>query len=424
MNKKLLTKTAIIGLFASALAFNASAADVSSDDGLLNSVFGVKTTLGANSPWYFGGHAEAGWFYNQHGSVDKYSGGELRPDSGNSGTLLNTRSSDIQLNQLYLYFGKALDSSKTFDIGGRVDVMFGTDATYAQSYGLEKKYNRHSWHQRNYYTALPQFYVEAGWKTLNAKFGKFLAPFGHESILSTDHFFYSLAPSTGMLPATQTGLLVTWTPLDRLSVFGGWTTGQRDLLNNGYSDGDTFFENGNNNAVIVGAKYDLNEAVTLKYTGMFGLDNNYGPDGWGRGDRKYYVHAFNVDAKLTEKWRYSLEWVLRNERDQLGDSAHWGGYSLNNEVVYQLDSQWSFGGRFNWSRNYHSYSGIGYSVADHQNLYSVSVGANWKPFSWLTVRPEVRYDKVTGDDKIFKGYSANDASKHQVSFGLSAVVKF
>ena len=74
-----------------------------------------------------------------------------------------------------------------FDVGGRVDLLYGTDARFIQALGLEP-----DWQQRGLYQlALPQFYAEMasdGWK---ARAGRFYSPFGYESVPAPANFFYS-----------------------------------------------------------------------------------------------------------------------------------------------------------------------------------------------------------------------------------------
>jgi hypothetical protein len=50
---------------------------------------------------------------------------------------------------------------------------------------------------------------------------------------------------------------------------------------------------------------------------------------------------------------------------------------------------------------------------------SLTLGLNWKPTNYLTLKPEIRYDNVKD------GTPFNDGLKgHQLSFGLSGVLTF
>jgi len=66
------------------------------------------------------------------------------------------------------------------------------------------------------------------------------------------------------------------------------------------------------------------------------------------------------------------------------------------------------------------------SKGKNADWYTVSLGANWTPNKWLTVKPEVRYDWTKNSVDSFnykKGYPG-DTKRDQLSGGMSAVVQF
>ncbi|MGH8498491.1 MAG: outer membrane beta-barrel protein, partial [Methylococcales bacterium] len=72
----------------------------------------------------FGGWIETSVSGNTNSSPDRY-----------NGTItFNDRDGEPQLNQFYLFFQKAVDvNGDSFDIGGRFDFLYGSDAIFTQA---------------------------------------------------------------------------------------------------------------------------------------------------------------------------------------------------------------------------------------------------------------------------------------------------
>ena len=350
------------------------------------------------SPWFFGGHLEAGLYVNQYGRRNQYVDGILDPDSGNTEQLHNVRQSDLQMNQLYLNFGRNLDTRHGFDIGGRIDFLYGTDAVYLQSAGLEHNAGHGIWHSGDYYTSLPQLYFEVGYKNLSFKMGKFLSPMGSESILSPERFFYSLSDAYAELPDTMTGFIGQWEVNRNVSVSGGWVNGENQTL-----------DSSRDNAVVGDVFYKWNKNIQFGYSTMFNVDTRT------RDDWRYYIQSFIVGYK-TNKWDYRFEWTLRNQK--VGNNGHFGCYGINQELIYQHNARWSFGTRIEWMHRY-TKAGMGY------DRYKITVGANWKPKKWLTIKPELRYDHSDGTRPFNKPKDGSPGGRRgQVTGGVSTIFKF
>lgn len=432
------------------------------------------------SKWFIGGHGEAGFFANEYGNKDQHYNGWTDP--GNlayfPGTLHNVRNTGGQLNQLVFFMGREADGRRGWDWGGRVDYMFGTDAALAQSRGLEYASGHWDnadpnhwggrWGSGDYYSALTQAYFEGSYKKMNIKVGKFLTPMGHESLYSTDRFFYSLSDAFCMLPITQSGALLTYDVNKKLSVFGGWVQGQRASSYDSYYDPywdemvyeDNFFDSSHNNAFLFGLKYDFSKRGYVKYSAMIGRDTSDSSlnlyYGGLRNDRNYFVQSLVVGYKPGKRWDYTFEWTLKNDKndnpdghwytddDHYGTNStkyYWGAYGINQELIYRINKKWSVGLRAEWSYNYASTHGrydeihggndISGSWRDSNGCdkYGFALTANWTPRSWLTVRPELRYDKFDGAGDYAnyqfteKGTAGRNRDK-QLSGGVSAIVKF
>ncbi len=374
------------------------------------------------SLWEVGGWIDAGVYGNEYGQDNEYANGIFDTDSGNTEMLQNTRMSGFSANQMWVYAGKKL-SKRGWDIGGRVDMAYGTDMLYLQSANLEYDYINATgddrWGTGDYYLALPQAYGEIGYNNVSVKFGKFLSTFGYESIMSPDRFFYSMCYAYAYRPATQTGVLATWDVNKNLSVFGGWTNGQNQT-----------FENEEDNAFLGGFNWKAGKRVNVGYSIMAGTNENPWLTNSGASE-DYLYQSFFVDVKLTKRLNYVFEWTLNNETVTASfGKAHLGAYGINNELFYKLNKHWTFGARFEWMHVYDSaHDTTGASLTSWQDdMIAVTLGLNWKPNDWFTLRPEVRYD-VFDEGMPFNVMKSvrlgnYDPKDSQFSGGISAVVHF
>ena len=80
--------------------------------------------------------------------------------------LFNNRPDEYNLHQAWLYAEKAIDTSCGFDIGGRIDYMYGIDSNDTQAFGTDPRGWDNDWDNGlgdAYGHAIPQLYVEAGY---------------------------------------------------------------------------------------------------------------------------------------------------------------------------------------------------------------------------------------------------------------------
>ncbi|MDR2170410.1 MAG: porin [Planctomycetaceae bacterium] len=365
---------------------------------------------------------QMGVFSNEFGQTDSYAEGvfskpgQYNITSGNTLPLINARHSSVQVNQLIIGGGRNIDARRGWDYGVHFDFAFGTDAILLQSAGLEfgagHGGNRAgtyagsgSWGTGDYYSALGQIYFEAGYQNFNIKVGKFLTPFGSNSPVSPYRFFYTLPSAAGLYPATQSGILATWTVNKRLSVFGGWTNGidTQDALLRGVT-----FDSSDNGGFLGGFNYQLSKRINLKYAAIIGSDERV--VGVNNLDNDYFIQSFVVGINLGKRWDYTFEWTLNNINKQ----GHLGAYGINQELTYKYSDKLTLGGRVEYT---HYIGGIATGLLlPNENHTNLSLGANWAISKSLTVKPEIRYDKF--DEKIFNGGKSN----HQFSGGLSFIV--
>ena len=181
-----------------------------------------------------------------------------------NGTItFNDRNWQAMMNQLYLVNERVLDTEDGgWDVGGRIDLLYGTDYTYTTAAGLDAynygNYNAYfvpRWNSSKYYgLAMPQLYGEVGRDDLSVKFGHFYTIIGYEVVPAVGNFFYTICDTFQYgEPFTHTGMLATWKPDAQLTTYAGivngwdnWSSGTPGYTtNNSYN----YF---NNNAGFLG----------------------------------------------------------------------------------------------------------------------------------------------------------------------------
>ena len=135
------------------------------------------------------------------------------------------QANQYQLNQQYLYFDRPTNTGGDgWDLGGRVDLLYGTDYRFTTEAGLENKINS----PNNPYMglAIPQFYGEVAYNNLKVKLGHFYSPVGYFVVPTINNFFNTL-PYTFQYgePFTHSGFLATWTANEHWTLGGGLING-------------------------------------------------------------------------------------------------------------------------------------------------------------------------------------------------------
>ena len=94
------------------------------------------------------------------GEVGPYSVGgwlQLGYHSSTNGPRFNSYADHLQLQQAWIYAERAIDSSNGWDLGGRIDYVYGTDGPDTQAFGTGDRGWDNSWdHGSQYGHALPQ----------------------------------------------------------------------------------------------------------------------------------------------------------------------------------------------------------------------------------------------------------------------------
>ena len=378
-------------------------------------------------------------------------------DGFNGPVTFNDRSGELQTNQLYLYLQKAINvSGDSFDIGGRVDFMYGSDAIFTQAYGSPAfdprtglPIDRGSWdlnlssHDSRFYgIALPQAYAEINLPMGNGiavKLGHFYTPIGYEVVTAPDNFFVT-KPYTMQYgePFTHTGVLATYAYDSNWTFMGGAVTGS----NTGGWDGNWDRDLGAW-SFLGGATWTSDDAGTsLTVTSTAGERAEDVDDTWA-------MYSIVGKHNFTDKLHYIIQHdhgfadnIITGNAVKNGtgtENAEW--YGINQYLIYDVNDKVSAGLRAEWFRDHNGARvvGPGRCVAatneggnyacglgdyanyawEGSNYYAVTAGLSYKPAKWLNLRPNVRYD-FTDQTKAFD----SGTGRNQLLVSADVVVSF
>jgi hypothetical protein len=340
-----------------------------------------------------GGWTQAGIYTNSHGA-------------STNGPLGTNNLTDFNLHQMWFFAEKKTNTDDGgWDLGGRMDYLFGVDGPDFQAFG-DQGWD-FGWNSSSRYgSAIPQAYLELAFGDWSIKGGHFFTPHGYEVAPATGNFFYSHSYAFYYgEPFTHTGFTVTRKLNDRLSVFGGWVDGW-----------DSSFENRNGaDNFLGGINYTLSDQTTFAWSMTGG--------NWGRGEFSanagdIYMNSFLVTHKLTDRLTYVFQHDLGLNSNNPNGNSQW--YGINQYLLYQFSDKWSGGSRFEW---FHDDDGVRVTPGAAGDYYEVTLGLNYKPNANLIVRPELRWDWFDGD--VAANHPYNDGqSDSQFSGGFDVILTY
>lgn len=406
------------------------------------------TNLFKDNGLELGGWINGGATYNANNPSDGFNGAVTFADRANR----------FQLNQLNLFLQRNVESEgKKWDIGGRFDFLFGTDAIYAQAFGISafdentgEPSNRGNWDlnlccksTRTYGIALPQAYLEAYIPVgngLNIKAGHFYTPLGYETVPAPDNFFYTHAYilNSGE-PFTHTGFLGSYTINQNWAIQGGATTGS---ATGGWDGG--FDKQLDNWGGLANIRWNSNDQKT-----SVALGGTYGQTAV---NEPWIMYSTVLQHWITPK----THWVLHHTHGWASNINLPGGiqnaawYSINSHLTHDLLRDLSIGiraERFHDRNGWRVFSpyrilsalnnkGVSYAgntpfISAPADYYAVTLGMNWKPakrlkIDWkpmrnISIRKNIRYDRADGIDMAFRPF---DGRKDQFLFSLDATIPF
>jgi hypothetical protein len=323
----------------------------------------------------------------------------------------NNDFNNYQMNQTYLALQKPVDrSASAWDIGGRVDFLYGTDAVFTESRGLETHTDfTDKWNDQRYGLALPQCYLEVfapGGTGLTLKLGHFYTTVGYENVPAIDNFFYS--HSYEFLygePLTHTGLLAA-KKIGPFTFQAGMTRGW-----NNWEDND-------GNLGVLGSLCCTNKdgTASVAFAIHSGREQHQAPDD----PRDRTIYSLVYCRKFGERWQYVLQHDNGLETGTARGLPPNDWFGINQYLFYAIDDNLKAGVRFEWFRD-DSGTQVGLHPSRAADYYETSLGLNWTPRERVVLRPEVRFDWVDAP-----GYQpfADGSRRYQLLVDCDLIVRF
>lgn len=350
-----------------------------------------------------GGWVEGSYTYNTRAPGSDISEGRVFDFEHNA----------ARLNQVAIQFARTPDVAAAakagkWDYGFGVDMMYGSDGRLIHSNGLAG-YNRVT-HPINQFD-LTQAYIDIVAPVgtgLDIRVGKFVTPFGNETIApvasvtgSTGNALYSHSYSFGFgIPFTHTGITAAYSLSDKLKVTAGITRGWEQSTNDNNSSFD----------MLGSVAYTVSDELALTFNLSVGpqkFHNNHD-----------YRWVGNVVAAYNPKHSpltFALDGVGGYEAHSStsGGSAYW--YGVVGYVGYKVCDMATLNGRVEWFRD-----DGGSRLGIDGNFYEGTIGLSIKPLkdkigSNLTIRPEIRGDYSS------KNAFAGGTKKTQATVAIDAI---
>lgn len=321
--------------------------------------------------WTCGGWIEQGITFNGYNPRDGFNGTVVMNDLANQ----------WMGNQFWLYTEREIEEGNCgWDYGGRVDLVYGTDAFFMQSKdGLENR-----WDQDSQYVFSPlRFYLDVAYNNWTLRGGRFDNPTGYEPWDATESFFYSRSYCFYAQAGQLLGLMLTNHLNDQLSLTAGLHRGESQ-----FDDTD-----GKNAVDFVGG----GEWVSLDEETWLDIYVLAEERGIAQTRTDYSVVAGQTLAEDTE---YVFEWYW-GQVDEPGGVKQW--YGIEQQLTKEINDCWSHGVRFEWFRDDDGFIINGTRPRNvlgpfTGNFYELTYAINYRPCENFVLRPEVRWDWYKSDN--------------------------
>ncbi len=253
------------------------------------------------------------------------------PDGWNGPNATNDRTG-YEMNQAWLYFVRPTNTeAHDFDIGGRINVMYGSDYRFGVTQGLENRYDD----LNNFYgLILPQFYAEIAYQDLTVKVGHYASLTSMELVPAPVNFFYShtVLISGYCDPLLLTGFQADYKLTQNLTLIGGM------------HDGWLNFEDPEDKvAFLGGVKWSsTDKKSTLSVMIDNGPEHDIGGEFFQTTCWIVGTHQFN-----DEFWwggQLTVGHEAQGSFTNPGQNANWWGFE--HEFTYKLNPKWSVGLRY------------------------------------------------------------------------------
>ncbi len=373
----------------------------------------------------FSGHVEAGVSFN--------------PDSPSNGIdfghLFDDRDNTVELNQVLLTYERDLDpKNPNFDIGFKLQGMYGSDARYTHFLGeLDRTV-----HDRNQFdiveanlTAHLPILTDGG---IDVKIGQYPTPIGAEVIDASGNQFYSKSYIFNFgIPLKHTGGYAVVHTTDWLDLWAGVDSGVNTSLGSG--------DNNNAAAGLGGFQLNLLDGnLTILTLAHIGPENGNGPlnAGLGVNNSVRQIYDSVITWKVNDKLTSTTE--LNYIRDDLFHATAEGAATY---LAYTLTDQLTIGGRAEVFRDDQGffvyafpsssdfvnseYARPNLSYGNGKTTYGeVTLGATYKlpnlpkAIDGAMVRPELRVDDALSGHPAFN----DGTNSSQVTLAVDFVLPF
>jgi len=444
----------------------APAAQAQPADGALGRLL-FGDAFGAQSGLKLGGWIEGGFVMND--KVHRSEGG------GNSPLALG-RDTGFQLDQAYAYFEKGIQTNvvprvtptpgpmpQDYAFGWRVDALYGRDGQVFQTFGWDSRWSVNkpgnyastsAAEHRQLFLVVPEVFLQGylpWYKGMSFILGIWMSPGGREIGMNpaqSPSFFYSHSYALESEPVKQSGLLwdavlVKNQGFGLLSLEAGITNGWSNLT-----------RNNPNPTYNLGLRYrtlDMKTWVDLvtvtgngaANTGMVGYPQD-AADRWfadrvnapttrvisPRAQNRSEL-VLDLYREFTDRFRGVFEFSYgRMEGDGRADTvdlltgpgftgATWNGVNL--EAQYALTGTLSAAVR---AETFHDPDGfiLFPNTAVKGDIHALTVGLQWQALASLKFRPELRYDRQSGNNGV--GAFAGGTRDRQMTFMADALYRF
>jgi len=333
-------------------------------------------------------------------------------DNQNFGRLFDDRSNELVMNQAVITAERALDPKVGFDWGFKLQLMFGTDARYIHSLGLFD----HAMGSSLYQPDIPEAYLSLHLPLLteggiDVKLGKFVTLEGAETIDPRTNSFYSHAYIFNFaIPFNHTGALFTLYATKWLNLVAGVTRGVNTSID----------DNNDAPAFHGGIGLHLNEEKFV-----VSAATHIGPETPHNDHDLRYLNTITTTWKITDKLTSITD--INYTHDDGADASAYGvaqyfTYAINDKITAKIrgeiwrDAQGFYAAQFADPHD-PMRALAGETVIDPRTVGggrttygALTIGLDIKPpvpkpFTSLTVRPELRIDHSFSDTRPF-----NDSS--------------
>lgn len=303
---------------------------------------------------------------------------------------------DPTLNQLGLNIARGVDTAKPWDVGFSLQGMYGADARFTHSNGMDFQTGLDPNNQFDITEATIDIVIPVG-KGLKTRIGKFITPIGYEYTNNTLNPNFSHTYLFGIIPFSHTGVYATYAYDDTKTFSFGVARGWEQSL-----------EDNNDSIEFV---WSFTHAVSEKFN--YAFNGSTGPMQDDDNSHWRTMLDYWSDYKCSDQLTIGLNIDYRYDSNngQDGDASH--VYGVAGYFKYTVNDYLAINPRLEWFNDTSRADGF------DNVIYSATLGATITPFpndeigQYLKIRPEVRYDYAEED--LYDAGKENDLMTFAIS---------